>query len=202
MSDEFPPRATREAEVDLLVEVFASVVANRAAIYVSSPLTTGQRAFEWHRGDGSPRRAQQDAGSDEFRVGVIEPNRGEAARYAAALRMKLQQVIVDPTAMADLPGWNQADYRVFWGRVIGRYAEAVVFREGWHYSSGCAYEFLVACATGSRLLREDLTPLTVKEGQRLLRQSIEESAGRGVSPAFLEGVRDALDNPTGFVFQA
>jgi hypothetical protein len=186
LSSGFPPRAERGAEIAVLLEGLASVVEGRTATYVSSPLTTGRTASEWHlRNGGRP------AAEDDFRRNVIEPNRTAAAAYVRELR-KTRGVVIDPTAMSDLPGWTQPDYRFFWGRVIELYANEVVFREGWEHSSGCAYEFFVALQSGASTLREDLTPLSLEDGQELVRAAVEECETRGVSAEFLRGVVDAL----------
>jgi hypothetical protein len=168
------------------VEAFASVAETRSTTYVSSPLTTGPRAFEWHRQrDGhSPTTA--------FAEGVIEPNRREAAAFVRDLRSRVSEVVIDPTAMSDIPEWEQDDYRYFWGRVIETYCARVIFRGGWQYSSGCSYEFVVAAARGISTLTEDLEPLEASDAATLLGDAIEEILAHGASPAFLSGARDAL----------
>jgi hypothetical protein len=198
MTEEFPPRTTHEREVAILLEGFASVVERGTGTYVSSPLTTGQRAFEWHRLNGPSTTHDTDA-HERFRTNVIEPNRSEAARFARRLRAEVGGAVIDPTAMADISGWTQADYRVFWGRVIEEYCDVVVFRDGWQYSSGCTYEFLVAQMKGTRILGEDMSPLSLAEGKRLVDVAIEETEARGTSARFLRAVRDALQNPQALV---
>lgn len=195
MSPHFPPRADHPHDIELLIEGFASVVEGRTALYVSSPLTTGPRASEWHHRNGGRAADEQAPASDDFRRDVIEPNRTEAAKFVGNLRESSRRVVVDPTALKDLPGWTQADYRVFWGRVIERYAEAVVFRDGWMHSSGCAYEFFIAWSSAVRLLREDLAPLSLEQGRSLIAQAVEESRERGVSSQFLQQVQRALHSP-------
>jgi hypothetical protein len=187
LSSGFPPQATRPKEIAIILEGVASVVEGRTATYVSSPLTTGQTASEWHLRNGS----RAPAGDEGFRRDVIEPNRTAAAAYVRALR-KTRGVVIDPTAMGDLRGWTQPDYRFFWGRVIELYANEVVFRDGWQHSSGCSYEFFVAVQSGALTLREDLTRLALEDGQALVRAAVEECETRGVSAAFLRGVVAAL----------
>jgi hypothetical protein len=189
---EFPPRPSHPDEIDILVEVLASLVEGRGAFYVSSPLTTGQRAFEWHLGGEGISKPRARLIDDSFRREVIEPNREEAAGFARDLRRRTRRVVIDPTALRDLPDWIQADYQVLWARVIERYVEAVVFRDGWQFSSGCAYEFLAAHATGARLLREDLSRLSVEEAHALLAKAIDESRARGVTAHFLRRVLTAV----------
>jgi len=195
VSEAFPPQATHGREIDLLTQVFATVIEGRTALYVSSPLTTGPRAFEWHLRNGGHSQGAFSAYAPDFHREVIEPNREATAGFVRYLRDKTNAVVIDPTALEDLPGWSQDDYRVFWGRVIERLADRVVFREGWQYSSGCAYEFLVAYTSGARLLRENLVPLTVEEGRSLIRDAVNETRDRGASSQFLSRVHEALRKP-------
>ena len=194
-ADAFPLRSRRGAELRLLVGVFASVADGREAFYVSSPLTTGQRAFEWHRKNGHGKRHPDRAANDEFRENVVEPNREDAAHFARRLRDTTGKTVIDPTAMLDLPDWSQDDYRFFWGEVIKRYCDTVVFRDGWQYSSGCAYEFLVGEKSGARLLRQDMSRLEQDEAVRLIGGAIQEVEKHGVSADFLREVRLSLAEP-------
>ena len=192
MRTEFPPRAEHISEIERLVGVFACVVENRSAIYVSSPLTTGLLAFEWHARSGSSHPLNS-AGQTQFTRDVVIPNRKQAAHYVRNLRNSENLVVIDPSALDDQPGWTQSDYRVFWGRIIEEYCETIVFRDGWQHSDGCAYEFHAAVFSGARLLREDLAPLSINLGRSLLVAAIEELRLRTGSSEFLEGVLSALD---------
>jgi hypothetical protein len=175
------PTIEHEALIDTLVRSFAVVIDDGAGTYVSSPLTTGARAFEWHR-----RNVQAPA---SFAADVIEPNREEAARFVRWLRLQMSgKVIVDPTAMNDVPDWSQSDYRYFWGRVVEDYCDTLVLRDGWQFSSGCSYEFLIGWKKKVRLLREDLEVLTDQEAMGLLRDAIVETEAHGTSADFLKTI--------------
>jgi hypothetical protein len=186
---EFPPTPRRPAEINAALKTFATVTDSGSALYVSSPLTTGQRAFEWHQRNGST--ADDSAAQAGFRENVIASNRDQAGRYVEALRAKQMGIVIDPTALEDVAGWTQSDYRFFWGRVIEEYAATVVFRDGWEYSSGCAYEFLVAARAGLTLLCEDLTPLSIEDGRKLLAAAI--AYRQGIDLGFLQGVNEMLE---------
>jgi hypothetical protein len=174
--------------VDLLLLTFSTVVARRTATYVSTPLTSGQRAFEWHLQNGATAAHL----SPDFRERVIEPNRREAAAFADALRVQIAGVVIDPAALPDVDGWDQADYRFFWGRVIEEYVRQVVFRSGWQYSSGCTYEYFVARRAGIEILDEHLDRLPVSRGIRLIDAAVLETRQRGSDTTFLVQVLDAL----------
>lgn len=196
------PQPQNKREIEVLAECFAVVVEGRTAFYVSSPLTTGLRAFEWHtpRSSGDAVRAGPTS-DDKFRRDVIEPNRAAAATYVRRLREKTKSAVIDPTAMGDVSGWIQADYHFFWGEVIKRYAHTVVFRDGWMYSTGCAYEFLVASVSGAQTLREDLTPLTGEQGRELIQQAVLRVQSRPDNVQLLRRIVDALMDSSRIVGQ-
>jgi len=186
----FPPQTQHLHDVALLTEAFAAVVADRTAWYVSSPLTSGLRSRHWL----TANRAVDDAGqasSEDFIRHVVALNRTEAATFVQALRSRERHVVIDPTALEDVPGWTQSDYRVLWAKIIQRYVETVVFRDGWQHSNGCAWEFLTAWAARCLLLREDLSPMSVQDGRSLLEASAAEQPP-GASKAFLTAVLKAL----------
>lgn len=195
MTDAFPPTATDCTFVEALVSAFATVTEPRSATYVSSPLTTGPRAFEWHRRNGG----QDDAGS--FHEDVIEPNREDAARFTRSLRAKSKRVVIDPTALLDVPTWTQSDYRYFWGRVIEQCCSEVVFRHGWQFSSGCAYELLIGWESQCRLVREDGNLLSLRDARALLDEAIRVTTLHQTGSAFLSAVRTALEHPRGYAWR-
>jgi hypothetical protein len=121
---------------------------------------------------------------------VVQWNRARVKPIVRAVRERGHRVVIDPTTVHDVPGWRQDDYHAFWGRVIEQYAGTVVFADGWEYSSGCAREFLTALRVGARLLREDLRPLAIEEGERLIRDAIAALDSDGVLST--EPLREAL----------
>jgi hypothetical protein len=174
----------------LVFEVLDGVVEGRGAVYVSTPITTGRRFVEWRRGPGAALAPSQDHYWREHDRQVVQRNREQAKPVVRAVRERGWGVVIDPTTVHDVPGWEQPDYHAFWARVIERYAGTVVFADGWEYSSGGAWEFLVAVRTGARLLRQDLEPLTVAEGARLINDAIVSLGADGVLPT--EPLREAL----------
>jgi hypothetical protein len=197
MTRDWKPVPAHPDEIEALLAGFAAVVEGRSAIYVSSPLTTGLRAFRWHTSYGLASASGQQSTSTDFRRDVVEPNRAEAAAYVRNVRRTLNKVVIDPTAMPDIPDWAQADYHTLWAGVIERYVESVIFRDGWMYSNGCAYEFFVGHSTGARLLTEELKALSLDQGRELLRESIQESRKRNAPPGILADIVAALSETAG-----
>ena len=186
--DEFPPTPVRAKEIEVALAIFATVTRGDA-LYVSSPLTTGQRAFDWHRVNGA--RGAITSVEEDFESTVVNSNRVAAAEYVEGLRATHHGCVIDPTALDDVPSWTQSDYRYFWGRVIDDHASAVIFRNGWEHSSGCAYEFLVAARKGIPLFREDMTPLTTEDGLEALRSAVTSGAA---DRQFVGGVIASVEN--------
>ena len=190
MVEAFPPTTAHREQVEELASVFATVTLERHAVYVSTPITSGRRHWEWHA-----RQERNLAGPpDELFKQAIEKNRVDAARFVARVRNETSRTVIDPAAFADVPGWRQSDYHAFWGEVIAKYVREIIFRDGWQYSRGCSYEFLVA--TSERLLMRDerRAPLTRQTGRELIRTAAEETAHRGASAEFLIKIVEALED--------
>ncbi len=196
MSDKFPPTTTHELEVDGLLNILGSVIPGQSAAYVSAPITSGRRFADWLKtrnleGDLSHPETYQD-----FQREVLEPNCEHARAIIGKLRKKFPRALIDPTALKDIDGWTQDDYRYLWAKVIEQYAETVVFVDGWQYSNGCSYEFLTASRLGEEkqrlVLKENLEPLTVAEGLTLLKAAITHMQTSHLPTAFLERTVDEL----------
>jgi hypothetical protein len=162
------------------------------AWYVSSPLTTGERSQEWRRRNTEQLDGEAGQTSESFNREVLALNREDAARFVEGIRAQGHAIVIDPTGLADIPGWTQSDYRILWGRVIERYVATVVFRNGWQHSNGCAWELLTAYIAGCTLLQEDLSPLNIEEAQTRLRAA-SSALGERPASAFLTAVLNALD---------
>lgn len=191
MSVRFPPGPDHPDEVAKVAETFAAVVEGRVARYVSSPLTTGQPFIDW-RGSSSAPDPGDVAYAEAFRRAVVEPNRDNARAFVARVREECADVVIDPTGLPNLSGWTQEDYRSLWGEVIERYVRLVVFRNGWEYSDGCTYEFVVAARHGVRMAHEDLSPMAEEEGVGLIRAAVHRKRANRVSAEFALAVLAAM----------
>lgn len=183
--------ADRQREIDTLVALLASIAKPQSATYVSAPLTSGRWSAEWRQNHG----ACLDTGSAEYAAAfereVIDRNRRNAATVVAEQRVRCHGPVIDPTLFPTQPDWTQDDYRRLWAKIIERYAVRVVFVDGWAYSSGCAYEFLVARAHGIETVDQREQPLPVDVGMETIRRAIGELDGVD-DVAFLRRVLAAL----------
>jgi len=193
MDDNWMPHPSNRSQIETLAAVLATVVEGREAVYVSSPLTSGPRALEWHAASAARVEEDFETGSETFRRVVVGANREAASTFVHRLRSEIDALVIDPTALPDVPGWGQPDYRYFWGEVIRRYASKVVFRGGWMYSNGCVYEFLIATESGATTVQEDLSSLNLEQGIALISGAIEETTVRGLSNEVLQEVLTALN---------
>jgi hypothetical protein len=196
------PSTARESEIMLFLSALRSVIPAQSGVYVSAPLTSGRRFAEWSVSADSSLGASstqyQLAHSDH----VVRPNRAAAANAISQLRRDppdwLSQgasplVVIDPTAVPDLDRWGQDDYRVLWKRVIEEFARAIVFLDGWNYSSGCAYEFLTGVRRGLDLRRVDGSNITAPEGIGLLSSGAKDLEGLGADTVFLRWVAEEVE---------
>lgn len=194
MSQEFPPQSDREVEIEAIVSVFASVIEGRSAYYVSTPMTTGKESLEPHRAVAADRIANE-AGLEPRRH-TIHCNHAYVQELVQELRRSLASPVINPTAIANLPGWTQSDYRVLSARLIECYVHTVIFVEDWQYSLGCSYEFLVARQTGAKTVSQKWEDISVAEGIRLIREAANELQRMGNDASFLKAVTQELERCT------
>ncbi|MCI0561748.1 MAG: hypothetical protein MN733_24935 [Nitrososphaera sp.] len=191
----FPPRTRKNHQIAILLSLMETVIEKRGAIYISAPMTSGKRAAAWQQikhGEIRLRRSRTRTKASYHRA-VIEPNRAHARRLAKVLRNEVSRVVIDPTALQDIPGWRQADYLVFWGRVVATFVEVVVLADLWQYSDGASYEFLIAHTRGVKTVDEKKKPVTLEVGEQLIRSAIEELRRWRIATSFLEGVMAELN---------
>jgi hypothetical protein len=179
----------------ILIESLDSVFhGKRVAVYVSTPITTGPRFVEWRRASGR-RFSQTDPA-------FIRAVRAAMASNTAAVRPLVDRVeneftnpVIDPTRLGDVPGWSQLDYHRFWVDVLTRYAEVVVFADGWSLSNGCALEFAAAVRAGLRTLSADLSPLSAAAGQTMLEQGSNALRSAGLDDSIVRRAIADLSAP-------
>src|SRR5262249_17547549 len=163
------------------------VVTDRTAVYLSAPITTGHRFSVWR----SALQRPPDEADPEYRANhlreVIEPNRREVERLVTRLRQR-HAVVMYPTAFPDVSGWTPSDYRVVWAMVIEHYAAKVVFAEGWQYSNGCAYEYLISLRSNAEALDASERLIEPTNALGLLRRAVRELDEHGTSPDFLNSI--------------
>lgn len=191
--DVFPPQTSRGAEIEALIELLRGVFPDRVALYVSAPITTGQRFVDWYS------RRRNVAGSTEpYRREhlneVVAANRDAASTLIKRAREIHSGPVIDPTAVGDIEGWTQGDYRTAWARIIEEFARRVVFANGWELSNGCCFEFLVATRARIETLDDSWQPISLAVGVSRVRDAVSKLSSRGLSAEFLRGILDDLES--------
>jgi hypothetical protein len=177
-----------------ILNVYATVIEDRNAIYVSAPVTSGRRLLEWHS------RGEVDGaiGGSAHRDSVVVPNIQAARAIVREIRTRMaDKVVIDPTALSDIEGWAQPEYRDLWGRVIEEYASSVIFVEGWEHSDGCCYEFAVADRRGISTYGADGSPLTTGRALELIGNAVKARETLGLSADFIRSILENLRNRSG-----
>jgi hypothetical protein len=142
------------AALKSLVECFG--IDRDRVIYVSTPITTGRRYYDWRRTVAGLSEADPNFEALHQR-NVEDPNRASAHELVLALRRTVGPTVIDPTAL-DVVGWEQEDYHNFWVWLVEGYIGTVVFNDGWEYSTGCAREYAAAVRAGATTLSASLSP--------------------------------------------
>lgn len=188
-TDKLTIEGPNKATIDLMLEVYESVMNGTDVFYCSAPITSGKRYITWLERIGrcfvDIDRVEQDYQESHFRE-VIEPNRLHAQQIIQRLREQTGCIVVNPTALPPLPGWTQGDWHSFWGKVIERYVTIAFFINDWQYSKGCVYEFWVAQRQGIPTFDEGKCPLSLESGISMVVQAITVMQQRGQSTAFIE----------------
>jgi hypothetical protein len=191
--DVFPPQTSRGAEIEAFVEFLRGIFSSRTAVYVSAPITSGRRFVEWSSTRNKRRTSGQDYESDHL-AQVVAPNRSAATALVKRLRDLHGSLVIDPTSVNHIEGWTQGDFRTAWARVIEQFAKTVVFANGWEFSNGCSYEYLIATRAGIETLDEAFRPISVSTGLSMIRRAVAELLARGLPSEFLRGIGEDLSS--------
>lgn len=150
--------------------------------YLSVPITTGRTYLNYLISVGG---RQEGSSAAAARVAARKVNEQQASATAERLRPTLRGILINPSSLVDISGWGQSNYHEFWVAVIHRYAEKMLFLDGWQYSVGCAIEFSTALQLGLPTLTEHLMPMDTHSAIALLREAVNEYARQGLSPELL-----------------
>ncbi len=133
----------------IVLQALGCVGDGRQAIYLSGPITTGIRFFEWYRKYGN-QISDQSKYATSLNVSVRLPNELEIKAAATKLRVQNSYNVIEPSSLS-IDGWSQANYHSLWEMVIDRYVHTVILLPGWQYSAGCAVEFIRAVNRNLRI---------------------------------------------------
>ncbi|MCU0286742.1 MAG: hypothetical protein MUF15_10110 [Acidobacteria bacterium] len=184
--------------IENMLGFLSSLIEGKSAIYISAPITTGNRFIRWYKERGVKLEPESRLYKEEHFKHVIRPNIEDVKKKIAELRHYFDTFIIDPTKF-DYPEWTQDDYRYFWGSVIERHVKTVVLLDGWQYSQGSTFEYLVATRSDIEILSENLYKLEPGTGLEMIREAIVKYKESSLPAEYFEKVADELQitNTTG-----
>jgi len=125
------------------------VLNGENAIYCSSELTSGLRAFNEMRKQRVKTSAElKDKLGSEWFPKIFGPNIDLANKFAETVRRAEDgEMLVITPAPLKVEDWGQPEYNGFWTELLhSKRIESVRFNEDWQYSNGCTTEFVEAQA--------------------------------------------------------
>lgn len=173
--------ATVDEQHALIFQAWHCILgAERHAIYVSGPITTGLRFI-----------AAREAGAGQDGGSILRANIAEIIESTDRLRRETGRAIIEPGSLT-VPGWSQDDYLALWTNLIERHIAEVRFLDGWDASIGCALEYERAAQHGIDRCRLDGTPIQHYEALDLLTQRSAALVGHKDEKLATLGARLAL----------
>ncbi len=167
-------RAPEEGIATLLRSAYHSVLGAAGAVYVSMPITTGERLVAWCEAHPGARPSP-----DEHRAEVMDPNVAAGRAVADRIRATSALPAVDPSGLS-VPGWGQPEYNGFWHDIVRRHAREVVVVDGWEYSTGCCIELSAARAQGLIVRDEGGQEIDDDRARTFLTRAVERLTAVGL----------------------
>jgi hypothetical protein len=161
---------TDSQSLEDVLTVFRSILPEKSAIYVATPITTGRQFYE--NKHESTIGTFPDCVPHDSRQ-VVLANRDRVRPIINRLREQLKEPLIDPTQV-EFRHWSQSEYTNLWRRVIEQFVYKIVFLNGWEYSTGCIQEFLVGCEERLMMFDEQLKVVTMASGKRLIESALDE----------------------------
>jgi hypothetical protein len=178
---------------DVWLATYAARSEGKKVVYLSTPITTGPRYLDWHR--AAKNQAVRPSSADEFamRSSIMADNMQKVLPLKNSLHQFFPDaLIVDPTEI-NQKEWTQSDYHRFWAEVIRRWADIIVFADGWEYSSGCSFEYAIAMNLDLPAYGSELEVLSESRATELLTAAVARLSEIDLDPSAAEAALDALD---------
>ncbi len=189
-----------QEEAEMLLSLLDCVVLDREAVYASSEFTTGRRFYNLCR-QFNVRTAEELKRrlGGEYNSRLLAVNKDEGIRFARKLRELGHNIVLTPNPFHADPlnlkrNWSQSEYLDFWKMVIERKCHAVCFNEGWEFSNGCTFEYLVGFKAGTQLFNQHCKPLNPVEARDAIAYAIESLEKDGFKVPKLHEVLDELNS--------
>lgn len=168
------------------VERLKEEANGRKILYVSTPVTGGQRLYQFLAEKGKKSVRELDpADNQQFVSNVIEKNCSAAGDLADSFRNE-DTLVVDPSRLA-VNRWQQAEYLNHWLDVV-KIASGVVLQDGWELSEGCVHEARTAFSLGIPVCDARGQALTRETALQRLEASLARVREAGFEPPDLKEV--------------
>jgi len=153
------------------------VLNKEKAVYCSSELTSGLRAFSEMRKHGVKTSAElkDKLGPELFQKNIFDPNAKSTNEFAASVRRAQtgQTPVITPAPLY-VQGWRQPDYNGFWKELIHTRVESVRFNRNWQFSNGCTFEFVEAQEARIPTLDVNGKLITARAAAGLIEEAIKQ----------------------------
>lgn len=167
---------------DLCLNVFDCVLCPSSAVYLSTPVTTGDRFYRWVKDGGDPCAPSRS---------VINENTNFAYSTALQLRDVTKKCVINPAVFYQ-ESWTQEMYLSFWVEVIKRFASEVWLNTGWEFSNGCTYEYCAAIEAGIPCFAIDGRKMELVQAIELISDAIEKMSLVNMNTANIQKTLEKL----------
>lgn len=184
--------SANQVSADILLSSFDCVIFDREAVYASSEFTTGRRFYQLCRElKVSTGEELKRALGTSYSGALLLPNKDEGVTFARKLRGLGLALVISPNPLI-VYGWGQDEYLGLWERVILGKCHAVYFNDGWEFSNGCTYEYLVSVRQGLPVFDCDGRPLPLQKACDRICSAIAQLESEGFSVPKLRNVLSQL----------
>jgi len=135
-------------------------------------MTGGPRNIEWYDRVGRFLDSESVVYHERHHEAVRIPNQLAALALAKRLRTA-GATVVEPVTFVR-PSWSQSDFYFFWGEVIRRFVDRVIFMDGWESSRGCVWEFYTATSKHIRTENEAGAVISCADAINRIRHQIQK----------------------------
>jgi hypothetical protein len=169
------------------------VLTAREATYASSELTSGRLFYDLCREYHVRTKDQlkQALGAEGYVAKLLQPNEKRAIEFALAIRGRDREVVLTPNTLF-VPDWSQPEYLGFWETVIRTKCKTIVFNDGWEFSNGCTFEYLVGHKNMMPTLDRSGKPIASNSAKQLILGAIEQLEAQSFDVPELRRVYNSL----------
>jgi len=159
---------------DSFFAITKNIFADNEIVYISCPITTGERFIHWYSSIGKSLDKDSSKYIHEKTKSVVNPNIRAAKECIKNIRKATNKVIIDPTNLENCKlQWCQNEFYQFWDKFIKDVVDEMILLDGWEYSIGCCCEYLSAIESNIKVYTQNMERLNVEEAKRKMSISIK-----------------------------